>query len=39
VRPIPVSVFDLVSIDTLKAKGITFDAAFSGVGNYWVHEP
>jgi hypothetical protein len=35
----PAFVFDPVSINTLKAKGITFEATFSGFGNYWVREP
>jgi hypothetical protein len=30
----PAFVFDQVSIDTLKAKGVTFEATFSGSGNY-----
>lgn len=29
-------VFDPVAINTLKAKGITFEAAFSGFGNHWI---
>jgi hypothetical protein len=35
----PGFVFDPVAINTLKAKGITFEAAFSGFGNYWVGWP
>jgi hypothetical protein len=29
-------VFDPVAINTLKAKGLTFEATFSGFGNHWV---
>jgi hypothetical protein len=35
----PGFVFDPVAINTLKTKGITFEATFSGFGNYWVREP
>jgi hypothetical protein len=35
----PAFVFDPVSINTLKAKGITFEATFSGFGNRWVGRP
>jgi len=35
----PAFVFDQVSIDLLKSKGITFEATFSGFGNYWVGWP
>jgi len=31
--------FDQVSIDVLKSKGISFEAQFSGLGNYWVGKP
>jgi len=36
---LPTIVFDPVAINTLKAKGITFEAAFSGFGNDWVGRP
>jgi hypothetical protein len=35
----PSFVFDPVSINTLKAKGITFEAVASGFGNQWIREP
>ena len=35
----PAFVFDPVAINTLKAKGITFEATFSGFGNQWVGRP
>jgi len=35
----PNFVLDQVAINTLKAKSITFEAMFSGYGNYWVGRP
>jgi hypothetical protein len=35
----PAFVFDLVSVDVFKSKGITFEAAFSGLGSHWVGRP
>jgi len=35
----PSFVFDPVSITTLKAKNITFEATFSGFCNHWVGRP
>jgi len=35
----PAFVFDQVSIDTLKAMGITFEVVFSGFGNHWIGRP
>jgi hypothetical protein len=35
----PSSVFDPVSNNTLKVKGITFEAVASGFGNQWIREP
>jgi hypothetical protein len=32
----PAFVFDPVSINTLKAKNITFEPVFSGSGNNWI---
>ena len=35
----PAFVFDQVSVDLLKSKGITFEPVFSGVGNTWIGRP
>jgi hypothetical protein len=34
----PSFVFDPVSINILKAKGITFEAVATGFGNHWIRE-
>ena len=35
----PAFVFDPVSINTLKAKGISFEAVFAGAGESWISQP
>jgi hypothetical protein len=35
----PAFIFDQVSVDLLKSRGISFEPTFSGVMNYWVGRP